>query len=89
MTLEAVDHSGTPQVESKISQKMLAEESENANSVEAGESPLQPSLKEHIPADGPICQTKITGTETLDNGYLKYGYGLLALCIFIELYCGL
>ncbi|KAL8537132.1 hypothetical protein ACS0TY_012347 [Phlomoides rotata] len=73
MALEAVDHSGTLQVESKISQMMLAEENENVNSVEGGESHLQPSLKEHVPAEESISQKKITSTETLNKGYLEYG----------------
>lgn len=86
MALEAVDHSGTPHMESKILQKMLAEENKSANSIVACESHLQPSPKEHIPAEGSTCRAKVTGTETLDNGYLKYGYCLLALCLYFELY---
>ncbi|KAI3468263.1 hypothetical protein Pfo_024926 [Paulownia fortunei] len=73
MAFVAADYSGTPHVESKSSENMLAEENEISNSINASESHLQPSHEEHIPAEESMCQEKIAGTETLDKGYLKYG----------------
>ncbi|KAL0312022.1 UNVERIFIED_CONTAM: putative E3 ubiquitin-protein ligase RZFP34 [Sesamum radiatum] len=72
MASAAVDHSGIRLAEPKISD-MLAVENKIETSINASESNLQPSPEEHIPAEESLSQGKITGTEALDKGYLKYG----------------
>ncbi|KAL0394026.1 UNVERIFIED_CONTAM: E3 ubiquitin-protein ligase RZFP34 [Sesamum latifolium] len=72
MESAAVDHSGIRHAEPKISGNMLAVENKVATSINASESNLQPSPEEHIPAEESLSQGKITGTEALDKGYLKY-----------------
>lgn len=71
MVIMAVDHSSSLQFESKISEKRLAEDSVIANCIKACESPYE----EHIPtAEGGICNEEIASSETLDKGYMNYGY---------------
>ncbi|KAL0330780.1 UNVERIFIED_CONTAM: putative E3 ubiquitin-protein ligase RZFP34 [Sesamum angustifolium] len=73
MASAAVDHSGIRHAEPRISENMLVMENKTATSINASESNLQPSPEEHIPAEESLSQGKITGTEALDKGYLKYG----------------
>ncbi|KAK4388882.1 E3 ubiquitin-protein ligase RZFP34 [Sesamum angolense] len=83
MASVAVDHSGIRHAEPRISENILVMENKTATSINASESNLQPSPEEHIPAEESLSQGKITGTEALDKGYLKYGYVLLAICVLI------
>ncbi|KAG8381871.1 hypothetical protein BUALT_Bualt05G0017900 [Buddleja alternifolia] len=76
MGFMAVDYSSAPHVEPKTSETMVNEENEIRKRMKTIESDLQPSHEEHNPEDKSMCQEKVTGHETLDNGYLKYGYNV-------------
>ncbi|XP_051137601.1 probable E3 ubiquitin-protein ligase RZFP34 isoform X2 [Andrographis paniculata] len=60
-------------VEPSISQNIFDEEIQIANGNTTVNSPLQPSIEEHTPAEELFCYEKHTGSETLDKGYLEYG----------------
>lgn len=75
MVVVAVDHSSSLQFEAKILEKGLAEDSVIANRIKVCESPLGSSNEEHIPAGGGNFDEEIAITETLDKGYMNYGYG--------------
>ncbi|KAL8504121.1 hypothetical protein ACS0TY_022743 [Phlomoides rotata] len=73
MASVAVQYTGNPSIEPKISQSVVTEENEIRTRTKAHESDLQPSCEELSAENELSNQTRVTGTEVLDEGYLKYG----------------
>lgn len=74
-----VNSSGNADVEPKISKNVSAEENQIANSIMDGKSHMESSHEVHIPSEESFCPEENNGSETLDKGYLKFGYGFLPL----------
>lgn len=73
MVFVAVDNSSSLHAESNISKELDEDRDYTPSSI--CESPLESSHEEHTPAEQGTCHKEIAGSETLDKGYLNYGYG--------------
>lgn len=72
----AVEYTGNPSIEPKISQSVVTEENEIRTRIKARDSDLQPSCEDYRAENELSNQTRVT--EVLDKGFLQYGYGIVA-----------